>query len=141
MFYKNCTSLYCQCIFTLKRAGAILLLVIFCTGFTETHELLQFPQLVYHYWKHTNGNENLSIGNFLQLHYAGKETNDTDQDEDDKLPFKTYNVNSLLLYHAPYTKYDIKPAHEIRKIFYPAIYGSFLLTGFNGAVFHPPRLS
>lgn len=125
----------------MRKAATIFFLVIFCASFTETHQLFRLPLLVKHYIKHKTENQHISFSKFIQLHYMSEEKNDTDQPEDQQLPFKTYNNIGFTVYQPqPVTASPV--AHPtIISSNYPLVQNKSLSAGFNGSVFHPPRFS
>lgn len=62
---------------------------------TELHQFLKFPALVEHFSEHKQKNTAITLWEFLCIHYANGNTNDSDYEKDAKLPFKTIdNCNS-----------------------------------------------
>ncbi|MBI2730169.1 MAG: hypothetical protein HYX40_05360 [Sphingobacteriales bacterium] len=113
----------------------------FFTSLTETHELLRLPLLVKHYFKHQKADNNISLLKFLYQHYASKETNDTDEQEDNELPFKTYNTSGTQVYNRHSPEQTLNVNTRILIINYPIAVNQSLLPGYNTAVFHPPKIS
>jgi hypothetical protein len=56
---------------------------------TELGQLLKLPILISHYLEHKAAS-NLSIGEFIIIHYADSDLRDADYDKDMKLSFKTH---------------------------------------------------
>ncbi len=93
--------------------------------FTQTPlgQLLKLPVLVHHYNDH-NKQSGLSLIQFLHIHYASDHTDDDDQAEDDQLPFKTIELQSIGFAIMPVT---IKPGfvyntNESNKVVLPHFY-------------------
>lgn len=59
-------------------------------GSTEAHQLLKIGYLVEHYIEHKNAT-NLSLIEFIDLHYIQPTVMDADYAEDMKLPFKSHS--------------------------------------------------
>ncbi|QNK61514.1 hypothetical protein H7F33_13195 [Pedobacter sp. PAMC26386] len=73
----------------MKKSIVILLLSLFLVSTTELSQLLKLPLLVEHYIQHKKQNKNLTVWQFLCIHYAHGDVRDADYDQDMKLPFKT----------------------------------------------------
>lgn len=69
----------------------ILLLSVYLISTTELGQLLKFPILIEHYFHHKEKNPDISVFQFLEIHYAGNHLQnhpyDEDYEEDQKLPF------------------------------------------------------
>lgn len=83
-----------------KRFATILLLFLFVTYGTELYQLYKLPFLVQHFIKHKHEDKNLSLIQFLAIHYTHGDVNDKDMQEDMKLPFKTCCHSSVLTINA-----------------------------------------
>lgn len=75
-----------------KRYIPIVLLSIYLISLTELSQLIKLPMLVEHYIEHKEKNKNLSVLDFLIMHYSQNNVKDADYDKDMKLPFKTPNT-------------------------------------------------
>lgn len=51
-------------------------------------ELFKLPELLSHFTEHRAINKDISIFEFISMHYMGNDLNDNDQDRDMQLPFK-----------------------------------------------------
>lgn len=73
----------------------ILLLSVYLISTTELGQLLKFPMLVEHYFEHKERNPEVTVLQFLEIHYAGNHLenhpHDEDYKEDQKLPFIIHN--------------------------------------------------
>jgi len=58
---------------------------------TELYQLLKLPFLVEHFIEHKELNKDITLMQFLYLHYAYGDVKDADYKEDMKLPFKSHN--------------------------------------------------
>lgn len=72
----------------MKRLIVISILVAYFVSFTELRQLIKIPQLVEHYCAHTSENKDMTLWQFLALHYLNTPIVDSDYQEDMKLPFK-----------------------------------------------------
>lgn len=64
-------------------------------GTTSLSELLKVPMGVMHYIEHKEENSQISLFEFIHIHYAHGIVHDEDYTKDMQLPFKT--VSSILL--------------------------------------------
>ncbi len=63
------------------------LLVLFVTNGAVV-ELVKIPTLVKHFEQHKAQNHSIDFADFLVMHYLGSDNNDSDNDQDEQLPFK-----------------------------------------------------
>ena len=75
----------------MKKLISIVLLAVFMLTATDAYQLLKMPYVFKHFDQHQRGDRNLSVLEFLDMHYLHGTPNDTDYDEDMKLPFKSAN--------------------------------------------------
>ncbi|HRI01052.1 MAG TPA: hypothetical protein PK006_08370 [Saprospiraceae bacterium] len=61
---------------------------IYLMGATPLVQLFKIPQLIQHYNKHLAEDQDLTLKEFLVLHYFNENPFDDDYNEDMKLPFK-----------------------------------------------------
>jgi hypothetical protein len=57
---------------------------------------MKFPLFIKHFIEHKNKDAQLSLADFIEMHYAESDVKDANYDEDMKLPFKTHNACSGL---------------------------------------------
>lgn len=69
----------------MRKALAILFLMVYSCSFTEFHQALKVPLLIKHYTEHSS-TVDMSFIEFLVMHY---ETDVPHDDTDMRLPFKT----------------------------------------------------
>lgn len=81
--------------FSLKKIIAISFLTIYILATTELGQLLKFPAFIQHYIEHKSENKDLTIVEFLMIHYSHGIVKDADYEKDMKLPFKTTSENSF----------------------------------------------
>ncbi|MCX6182126.1 MAG: hypothetical protein NT150_09385 [Bacteroidetes bacterium] len=72
----------------MKKLLAISLLSLYLLTLTEVGQLIKLPLLVDHFIEHKEKDQNLSLLDFLAMHYSHSHTPDAD---DLKLPFKSHN--------------------------------------------------
>jgi hypothetical protein len=71
----------------MKRACGILFLWIYLVANTELHQFLRLPVFFVHYQEHRVENPEISLLEFIVLHYYGPDAN-IDYGHDSQLPFK-----------------------------------------------------
>jgi hypothetical protein len=81
-----------------KRFSAILLLSVTLFTQTELHQLLKLPVLVQHFIEHRAENNNISVTDFIILHYFSGNPKDKDYERDMQLPFKTTDFTALVTF-------------------------------------------
>lgn len=88
-------------------------LIAYMFSTTEMYQLLKLPVLVEHFFEHKAKNSEMSVWNFLTLHYDGNylenHPHDDDYEQDQKLPFMSYtNVPSYCFVNTPPFRFEIK---------------------------------
>ncbi|QJB33088.1 hypothetical protein HF324_17535 [Chitinophaga oryzae] len=81
----------------MKKATAIILLLVYLFGSTDASQLLKFPLLVEHFKKHKQENVHMTLLTFLKLHYVDEQPFDDDYLQDMQLPFKTPDIICMAL--------------------------------------------
>ncbi|MFZ1379423.1 MAG: hypothetical protein WAS56_07125 [Saprospiraceae bacterium] len=79
----------------MKNIFSLLFLTAYLFSATHLMELLKLPMLVRHYQEHKTENANLSLLEFLDMHYANGNPIDEDYDKDMQLPFKSITLSSI----------------------------------------------
>lgn len=64
-------------------------LSIYLCTVTEAHELLKLPVIFQHFIEHQSEDKNITIFQFLKIHYGQDDVQDDDYARDMQLPFKT----------------------------------------------------
>lgn len=126
----------------LKNLIAIFLLATYLFSATELHQVLKLPVIFQHFAEHKKQNKQLTLLEFLDIHYMHGSPMDADHDRDMKLPFKTISAFNLAL--GPV----ITPDQPGLTIFSPAfiITNTFENTNDDllpseqlSSIYHPPR--
>jgi hypothetical protein len=91
----------CRNFVPVKKYIPIFLLSLYLISLTELSQLIKLPMLVEHYSEHKEKNKNLSVLDFLYMHYSQNNVKDADYDKDMKLPFKSPNTLLSSLEIAP----------------------------------------
>lgn len=110
-------------------------------GSTEAYQMLKIGYLVEHFIEHKNANQ-LSLLEFIDLHYIQPTQVDDDYAEDMKLPFKSHNechaqVNPV----AKITSQEIKieVPHIETNLQLSEYQSPFTGTQYLNEIFQPPR--
>lgn len=126
----------------LKKLFAISFLFIYLFSTTELHQLLKMPLLVEHFIEHREENKNITLYQFLYMHYAMGGVKDADYAKDMKLPFKTHDkcVTAISNVYLPPAKVSIeKPIQFLQKNSF-STQDQFLQTSFPSNIWQPPRI-
>lgn len=75
---------------------SLISIVLFAT--TPLKELAKLPLLIEHFIEHVEANPHLDIVSFLNMHYFNGDPIDEDYEEDMKLPFKTLDFSSSVVF-------------------------------------------
>lgn len=78
-----------------KRIPAFILLAVYLFSATASREFLKLPVLVEHYLDHMEENKGIPFIGYLIQHYYTEDGTDNDAAEDNRLPFKSPESNTL----------------------------------------------
>jgi hypothetical protein len=121
----------------MRRIAAILFFFI-SVSTTEFVQVLKLPWLISHFIEHFK--EGQDVYAFMHEHYVHHHGSNSDQDEDNQLPFKTTSIQQTnLTYLLPPIGAITKPAVILHKnkLILPDI---VLPSDFLKDIFHPPRI-
>lgn len=76
----------------MKKILVYFMLLVYLFSFSEAKQLLKLPNLVEHFYSHTQKDQNTTLFSFLKMHYWDNHGKDSDYKEDMKLPFKTHDT-------------------------------------------------
>lgn len=122
---------------------AKILLLLYLFSYTPLKELVKIPVLVGHYIHHIHEHPEMSVQQFISLHYLQGIVMDEDYEQDMQLPFKVLDLNSFNIiglfvqvhrFHPDY----VTPGHHVQKI--PADYSFLYQNPSLANVFHPPKV-
>lgn len=123
----------------LKKLFTILLLSILSFHQTELHQVLKFPVLVEHYFEHREENKELTLLEFLKLHYLDDKVK-SDYQRDMQLPFK---ADHCILTASPLVVPEgiswEKPEPAIIDFNFPKIEQNRKASGYLEDIFRPPK--
>lgn len=125
----------------MKRSAILLLLVLYVFTATECRELLKLPVLIEHFTEHQTKNSNLSLFDFINLHYLSLEKHGDEDAHDHALPFKAHeNCHSIAMAVAgiPEQPVSIDPqvVHVEAAI---NLHPNFLYTSYSATIWQPPK--
>ncbi len=81
-------------IFAGMKIMAFILLLFFVASSPAVNQLLKCRILIDHYIEHRERNQQVTFLDFMAMHYWGEDINDSDNDRDKQLPFKSVDANS-----------------------------------------------
>lgn len=77
----------------MRNLLTISLITIHLLGNTELAQVLSFSKLSTHYQQHHKKNSSITVFDFLVMHYAGDDNDNSDTKDDMQLPFKKINIH------------------------------------------------
>ncbi len=87
---KKCSSFYYLCL--VKITTVLFSIYLFLLSLAPNfggHELLKLPAFVMHFMEHKKENKEITLFEFMRIHYLQGNVMDKDRDHDMKLPFKS----------------------------------------------------
>ena len=111
---------------------------------TELYQLLKLPVLIEHFMEHKAQNKNITLFEFLCLHYAHGDVRDADYEKDMKLPFKTHgncfstNIIAVVVNLTPKITLPVKSNFAELKIIIPSEEVTFSSL-YNSNIWQPPK--
>jgi hypothetical protein len=123
--------------------GKTLINIFLITAALNTVTLNQFsklPLFVIHYVHHWHNNNDISLLDFIQMHYFGNDQRDNDNEQDKQLPLKSVAIDAFQTFTAP-TIFDILYRSRIAFISTPSasMKDQFIPTGIVADIFRPPK--
>jgi hypothetical protein len=77
----------------MKRFAAYLFCTLYLLSTTESYQLLKIPIIVEHFHQHQKNNKDITLLEFIDIHYMHGSPVDDDYEQDMHLPFKRVNHN------------------------------------------------
>lgn len=111
---------------------------------TELYQLLKLPVLIEHFMEHKAQNKNITLFEFLCLHYAHGDVRDADYEKDMKLPFKTHsncfstNIIAVVVNLTPKITLPVKSNFAELKIIIPSEEITFSSL-YHSNIWQPPK--
>jgi len=125
----------------LKKISAILFLTAYLFSATECRQLLKLPLLIEHFAEHKQEDKDLSLWQFLCMHYANGNPKDADYDKDMQLPFKSSDNGSIATgTYVPFAGYAVaeKSFYSAGKSYFVSN-EAFLSAAHLSSIWQPPR--
>lgn len=121
---------------------AVFLLLLLLYSNMEGYQLLKTGALYTHFTSHIDKDEQASFFSLLQQHYTDNESeqNDTDQDDDRQLPFKTFTASAISVLFFPAEPYRIQTKAFYPEKLFPGFRDTFFISRALGSVFRPPAV-
>ncbi len=121
---------------------SIFLLSAYLISATELNQLMKIPQFIEHFIVHKGKDSQMSLSEFIEMHYVQSDDKDADHDEDMKLPFKTHNIcaNGIGISFVPDSFIDLsfKPTSSEEKS-YSNYKVKFLTSSYLSSIWQPPK--
>lgn len=127
-----------------NRSLVIILLPLYLFAYTPAGELLKLPGLLAHYNEHRNEDGDLSLVQFLLLHYNSSHEQTAHAEQHSKLPFKKgeCTVASLLIPALPTAERVVpEPPVPTAAPSYGAYHASLFPAFYFDCIWQPPRLA
>lgn len=125
------------------RVGKLLTYIFFFIVWLDTtslNQLAKLPVLVSHYLEHHHTRSDLSVSQFLTMHYGGDDGDDSDNDRDMQLPFKKIDFTNFQVLFSPQVKgFVVKQCYAPEKSSYPFTVRCSWLNPTLKSLFRPPR--
>jgi hypothetical protein len=127
----------------MKKQVVLFFLFAYLFSNTELHQLAKLPVLITHFGEHKERNHNLSLLEFLYLHYAQTDDQDGDDSQDKQLPFKS-NENCIagnfyiLIPHFHNTEFNPQPTAEF--FVFNLQDETKLTSSYLSSIWQPPRV-
>lgn len=128
----------------MKKTITILFLLVFLCANTEIGQLLKFPNLVHHYFEHSEHEQDhiVSFIDFVKSHYNNKQHSDKDEhDNHNNLPFKTMNDSNTILAFDSEIKISFYKPNVISTRSIIPFFQKFYISDFFACIWLPPKLS
>jgi hypothetical protein len=106
------------------------------------HQILKLPALVSHFAEHTYENLDMTLIDFIVIHYFNDSTKDDDYEKDMRLPFKTVecaaSVTLAIIQMQPFSA--VQPVILITNS-YPSLRNSSIRFNPAADIWQPPKFS
>jgi hypothetical protein len=103
---------------------------------------MKVPLFVKHFIEHKTKDHQLTLLEFIEMHYASTDVKDTDYDEDMKLPFKTHNscvgITSISFIPNSFADLLIKPILSEENSYFN-YQERFLTSSCPSSIWQPPK--
>jgi len=127
----------------MRKLLAIAFLSLYMFSSTECFELFKLPVLIDHFYNHKEEDKSINLWTFLCMHYAHGDVNDSDRDEDMKLPFKSIDNSSFsAITLIPNNNFDLvtiklKKEDKVKNNFYRNCF----ISSSHSSIWQPPKIT
>jgi hypothetical protein len=121
-----------------KRIAALIILGVYLLSATAFSEVLKLPFLLKHFKEHQASDPAMGIADFLSMHYFHDDGNDSDNEEERKLPFmseESSSTNDISISHSKALSFTYSYNH----ISPPKEKNLFFCSAFAFRIWQPPR--
>jgi hypothetical protein len=125
----------------MRKLFTYIVISLYLLGSTEAYQLLKIGYLVEHYFEHKDAND-LSLVEFIDVHYIQPSVVDADYAEDMKLPFKSHkDCQAQIIQFAklPTNDFFIDVPYIETNTEISAYNSPFTGTQYLDEIFQPPR--
>lgn len=121
------------------KISSIILLFSWLIGQTPLQQVLRLPELFGHFNDH-NDEGVISLSEFMYNHYVDEPVHDGDDDEDEKLPFRSAEIvfNIASMNAVPLFPNGIRVVFHLLEAEWVHIDEKSSYGNFIGDIFHPP---
>lgn len=126
----------------MRQFIAIALLSLYLFTSTDFSELLKLPQLAQHFKEHQQ-EKGISFSEFLHQHYTKGDVNDSDRDQDMKLPYKTIDFTHAVTFTVIPTIISIEfiKTTDFEELKSPISFYAVLFSSDNfSSIWQPPQI-
>lgn len=103
--------------------------------------MVKLPKLYEHYREHQALNPEVSLYDYLAMHYWGQDLNDDDDEKDMQLPFKKHDISTPSFLFIPNNKVVcLKPQAWPVEEDFDAERSTFYFNPAGESLFRPPRV-
>jgi hypothetical protein len=126
----------------LKKIAVILLLLVTLFSQTELHQVMKLPAFIQHFFEHRSEKSDMSLADFIAMHYLHGSPKDDDYDKDMQLPFKTVEcAASVTLDIIPSLPFSaVQPVSSINRS-YPSLNNNSIRFSHTADIWQPPKFS
>ena len=115
------------------------LVILYALTATELGQLFKVSRLIDHYAVHQAKAADLSLSEFLYMHYFGDDADPLDNQQDEALPFKSPAQTNGLNVVLPVTCYNCKPPELMRESALCS-YNAGPLLAYHPSIWQPPEV-
>ena len=128
----------------MRKRIAILFLSIYLCSTTEVHELLKIPVVFQHFIEHQQEDPQISVVQFLQIHYLQGNVKDKDYERDMQLPFKTageFFASSATPFVPLNAQIDIQYPDQDILINWSLHQPAYIFSAYQVNIWQPPKMA